>query len=410
MPSRLHPWLAVALLASLNFLNYVDRNILFAVQPPIKQEFHVTDAQLGWLTSIFFIGYLATAPIFGYLADRFPRRTLMAAGALVWSAATLLTAVTHTYSELLVRHAIVGIGEASFVTIAPAFIADLFSEDKRGRALSVFYMALPFGSAVGYILGSALVEQHGWRAPFYVGAVPGLILALLVLRLPEPERGSQDTLSATADRSTLYGLGHNHAFWTATLAMAMYTFSIGGLSVWMPTFLNRVRGVPLGTAGKLFGVIIAIDGIIGTLFGGWIGDRLLRRSSGAYYWFSGISMSLAVPAMAVALWVSGPAMFPAILVGGFILFLNTGPMNAAIVNAVSGPIRATAIAINIFTIHLLGDVFSPPLIGRISDATSLQTGLSITLVAAAVSAMILFYGARFAPKLNLAEAEVSHAD
>jgi sugar phosphate permease len=193
----------------------------------------------------------------------------------------------------------------------------------------------------------------------------------------------------------------NRAFWAATLGMAGYTFALGGLSVWMPTFLSRVRGYPLARANQIFGAIIAFDGTVATLTGGWLGDRLLRQRSGAYYLLSAASMALALPAMMVALYAKGSLMFPGMFVGAFLLFLNTGPLNAAVVTSVGAHIRSTAIAVNIFTIHLLGDALSPTLIGYISDRSSLEVGFATALIAIAFAATVLFYGMRFAPPLNL---------
>jgi MFS family permease len=391
---------ALLLLTGLNLLNYVDRYVLPAVQPEIQREFHLTDAQLGFLTTTFFIGYILTAPIFGWLADRYPRKYIMAAGALLWSGATLLTAYTYSFEALVIRHAVVGVGEASFATIAPAFLADLYSEDRRGRMLAFFNIALPFGAAAGYALGGILVVRHGWRMPFYIGALPGVLLGLSVAVLREPPRGQRDLVSESSERGSLRGLIHNAAFWTAVLGMAMLTFSEGGLSQWMPTFLNRVRGVPLDRVGVIFGAITGFNGIVATLIGGWLADRLLRKHSAANYWISGVAMLLGVAPMAVALWGPPAATFPAIFVGEFMLFLNTGPLNAAIVNSVSARIRARALAISIFLLHLLGDVPSPQLIGYISERTnSLQKGFIPALIAAALSGVVLLYGARFAPKL-----------
>ena len=186
---KLYPWTALVLLTTLNFLNYIDRSVLFAVQPLVRDEFHLSNAQLGYLTSAFLMFYMIAAPFVGPLADRYSRKLIIILGAIFWSGLTLLTAVTHTYGELLLRHTLVGIGEATFVTIAPTFVADLFPEEKRGRILGIFYLAIPVGTAAGYLLGGKLGPVHGWRFPFYVAAVPGFLLALALAFVPEPERG-----------------------------------------------------------------------------------------------------------------------------------------------------------------------------------------------------------------------------
>src|SRR5438067_10583916 len=197
---KLYPRTALALLTALNLLNYIDRSVLFAVQPLVQSEFHLSNAQVGYLTSAFLGFYMLAAPFTGPLVDRYSRKLIIVLGAVFWSALTLLTAVTHNYWELLVRHTLVGVGEATFVTIAPTFVADLFPESKRGRILGIFYLAIPVGTAAGYILGGKLSLHHGWRFPFYVAAIPGFLLALSVLFLSEPERGRFDSLKETAER------------------------------------------------------------------------------------------------------------------------------------------------------------------------------------------------------------------
>src|SRR5438309_11097944 len=326
-PSKLYPRTALVLLTALNLLNYIDRSVLFAVQPLVQAEFHLTNAQLGYLTSAFLLFYMVAAPFTGPLADRYSRKVIIAIGAFFWSGLTLLTAVTHSYQALLIRHTLVGIGEASFVTIAPTFVADLFPEEKRGRILGVFYLAIPVGTAAGYILGGKLTLHHGWRFPFYVAAIPGFLLALSVLFLAEPERGRFDSLKETAERGTLLGLARNPAFWTVTLGMAAMTFALGGIQVWMPTFLSRVRGYSLKSANEIFGTIVVVDGLIASLAGGWLGDRLLPRMRGSYYFVSAVSMALGVPVMIVALFSGGHAMIAGIWAAAFLLLLNTAPLN-----------------------------------------------------------------------------------
>jgi MFS transporter, Spinster family, sphingosine-1-phosphate transporter len=395
--TRLYPRTTLIILTALNLLNYIDRSVLFAVQPLVQAEFHRSDADFGLLTSAFFLFYMFAAPVMGPLADRYSRRQIIVLGAFLWSGATLLTALTHSFHTLLVRHTLVGIGEASFVTISPTVVADLFPQEKRGRILGVFYLAIPVGTALGYVIGGNLGPRFGWRVPFYVAAIPGFVLALTLLFFPEPERGLHDSLKEPPERSTIWGLARNPAFWTATLGMATLTFALGGLSVWMPTFLSRMRGYALERANLVFGGITAFDGTVASLAGGWLGDRLLRRTRTAYYLVSAASMALGVPVMIVALYTRGSTMLPGILLAEFLLLLNTSPLNAALINSVGAHIRATAIATNIFIIHLLGDALSPWLIGKISDRSSLQFGFLSAVVAIALSSAILFYGMRFAP-------------
>jgi MFS transporter, Spinster family, sphingosine-1-phosphate transporter len=397
----LYPKTALALLTALNLLNYIDRSVLFAVQDSIKAEFPRSDFQIGLLTAVFFIFYMIAAPFMGPLSVRFSRKSVIVAGALIWSVATLLTAITKNFNELLIRHTIVGIGEASFVVLSPTFVADMFPERMRGRVMGIFYLAIPVGTGLGYMLGSLMEPKYGWRAPFYVGAVPGIALALLLLLIPEPELGRYDDAQHKApERDTLKGLVRNPAFLTATLGMAMMTFALGGLQVWMPTFLHRVHGYTLGQAGLLFGISTMINGLVASVAGGWISDRLLQRTAGAHYLVSAVSLGLGIPAMCMALFASGKVMVAGIFLAEFFLLLNTGPLNAAVINAVGPHVRAMALALNIFVFHLFGDVPSAPLIGYLSDHYSLQLAFVAPVIAIALSSAILFYGMRFAPPVS----------
>ena len=399
--TKLYPRTTLVLLTALNLLNYIDRSVLNAVQPLIQNEFHVSDAQIGRLSTVFLIFYTLAAPFMGPLADRYSRRLIIALGAFAWSGATLLTAVTHSYNALLIRHTLVGVGEASFVTISPTVVADLFPESMRGRVLGFFYFAIPVGFALGYPIGGYFGTHYGWRTPFLLAGFPGFVLGALVLLLKDPPRGQFDSLKETPERGTVAGLLRNPAFLTATFGMAMMTFAQGGLLVWMPTFLSRMRNYTLQGANNLFGIILAIDGTLAALTGGWLGDRLLRRTKSAYYLVSAASMALGMPVMAVALFSRGRTMVPAIALGGFLLLLNTAPLNAAVINSVGSHIRATAIAVNLFVIHFLGDALSAWLIGKVSDRSSLQSGFITTVIATALSSAILFYGMKFAPAVRV---------
>jgi predicted MFS family arabinose efflux permease len=391
---------ALFLLTSLNLFNFIDRYVLPGVQPLIQGEFRINDARAGLLTSAFFFTYMLVAPLTGWLGDRLPRKPLIIAGALIWSAATLLTAMVHSYSTLLIRHAAVGIGEATFSIFAPALLADFYPEEDRNRVLSIFYVTIPVGGALGYLLGGELGSHYGWRMPFYIAAAPGVLIALLFwIFVREPERGSADTLERTHARDSFTGLFRNPAYWTATLGMAMWTFAVGGISTWLPTFLNRLAGFTLAGADRTAGTITVVDGLLATIAGGWIAQVWLKRNHRALYLVSAWSALLGIPFAALVFFGPGRGLIAAAYAAEFCLFLNTGPLNAAIVNSVAAPIRSTAISVNLFTIHFLGDAFSPGLIGKISDATNLRIGLGATLISLALSGLILFAGARFAPPL-----------
>jgi len=401
---RIHPARTAAtalfLLTTLNLFNFIDRYVLPGVQPLVQREFHIDDAQTGLLTSAFFFTYMLIAPLTGWLGDHFPRKPLIVAGALIWSAATLFTAFVHDYKTLLIRHAIVGVGEATFSIFAPALLADFYPEEERNRVLSIFYVTIPVGGALGYLLGGQLGQHFGWRAPFFVAALPGVLIALcFLLFVREPRRGSADTLKPTSERASFTGLFTNRAFLTATLGMAMWTFTVGGISTWLPTFLHRFAGYSVAGAGLTAGEITAVDGLLATIAGGWIAQLWLRRNHRALYLVSAWSVLASIPFATLVFFGPPRLLLPAAWAAEFFLFFSTGPLNAAIVNSVSAAIRATAISINLFLIHLLGDFPSPHLIGWISDRHNLRYGLGATIVTLALSFAILFFGSRYAPPL-----------
>jgi MFS family permease len=391
----------LVLLICLNLLNYIDRYILPGVQSLVQKEYGWNDERIGALTTAFFIVYMLVAPLTGWLGDRFRRKPLIIGGAVLWSLATLGTAWVHSYWTLYLRHALVGVGEASFGIFAPAVLSDFYPERDRNRILSIFYLAIPLGAAIGYTAGGVIGSDFGWRAPFFICAIPGLVVAALYgVMGREPERGASDHLQATADRSTFLGLFRNPAFLTATFGLAMLTFAMGGISNWIPVFLQRFAGYSTAGSGTLVGAITVIDGIAGTAVGGWIAQRWLRTNHRALYLLSFWSVALTLPCGALIFF--GPAKWavPSLFAAEFFLFLNTGPLNAAIVNSVSAPVRATAISVNLFCIHFFGDTFSPQIIGAVSDRTNLRLALGLTLVSLVVSAIILRMGARFAPPLE----------
>ena len=402
LPPRIHPALyTFLLLLGLNLLNYIDRYILPGEVSLIQREFHSTDQQMGALTTALFITYMLVAPLTGWLGDRFPRKPLIVFGAVLWSLATLATAWVHSYSTLYIRHALVGVGEATFGIYAPTVIADFYPERERNRILSYFYIAIPVGAALGYLAGGQMGSHWGWRTPFLICAIPGLVVAALYLWIGrEPQRGASDHLKPTADRATFFGLFKNAPFLTATFGLATLTFAMGGISAWVPEFLRRSAGFSVGGASQIVGAITVVDGIAGTLIGGMIAQRWLRTNHRALYLVSFWSVALTLPCGALIFFGPKAWAVPSLFAAEFFLFLNTGPLNTAIVNSVSAQVRATAVGLNLFIIHCFGDTFSPQIIGAISDRTNLSIGLGSTLIFLVLSGFILLAGARVAPPIE----------
>ena len=402
-PTRRAALWALGVLTAINLVNYLDRYVVSAIAPSLRAAMALNDTQLGWLMPAFLLVYMVAAPAFGSWGDRGSRTRPMAIGVLVWSLATFLSGFAQSYPQLLAGRAVVGIGEAAYVAIAPALLADCFPIERRSRVLAVLNMAIYVGTALGYIVGGQVSANFGWRAAFFVGGVPGLLLALAVLRLPDPPRGAHDPAAAAASQPSrsagpleIYlGLVRRWPFMVVVLGYAAYTFALGGLAFWMPSFLERVRHVPLDKATTGFGEIVIVTGLLGTFAGGWLGDYLLRYSRQAYLWFSGVTTLLAVPCALLALVAPAPAVYyPAIILAELLLFMSTGPINAAIVNIAAPFERASAVALSMFAIHLLGDVPSPVIIGRVSDLSSLGEAVLIVPAAIAVSGCIWLLAAR----------------
>ncbi|HLY52041.1 MAG TPA: MFS transporter [Steroidobacteraceae bacterium] len=400
IPSRRAALWALSVLTAINLINYLDRYVVSAVATPLKGAMGLSDTQLGWLMPAFMLVYMIAAPAFGSWGDRGSRTRPIALGIFVWSLATVLSGLARSFPQLLAGRAAVGIGEAAYVAIAPALLADCFAPQSRGRVYAVLNMAIPVGAALGYIVGGQVSIHFGWRAAFFVAGAPGLILALSVLRLPDPPRGVQDPggtgeAARVSPLQTYFGLLRRLPFLVVVLGYAAYTFGLGGLAFWMPSFLERVRHVAHEEATTGFGVIVLATGFLGTFAGGWLGDHLLRYSRQAYLWLSGLITLLAAPCALLALTAPKPGVYyPAIVAAELLLFMSTGPINAAIVNIAAPLERASAIALSMFAIHLLGDVPSPLIIGRVSDLSTLAAAVLIVPAAIAVAGIVWLLAAR----------------
>lgn len=375
---------ALILLTCINLFNYVDRFIIPGLTVSLKEALRLSDTQIGLLATGLILVYSLSAPVFGELGDRLSRPMLIAAGVAIWSVATVAGGFAWGFVSLLVARAVLGIGEASYAGIAPSILADLYPSTRRGRVFAIFYTAIPIGSALGYITAGVMDRHFGWRSAFFVAGVPGLILSFFLLRLKDPERGRQDRDStilvpdyARETRAAVYrGLLRNRRYLLTVLGYTAYTFALGALAVWMPSFLTRVRHIPREIAATKTGAIAVFTGLVGTFAGGWLGDRLLKRSRQAYLWLAGAVTLLAVPCTFVVFTAHEPRVFYSALVAAqLLLFSTAAPVNSEINNAVPVHQRATAMALSMTVMHLLGDTLSPTIVGRISD-TGRAAGLT----------------------------------
>ncbi len=396
--NRRAAYYGLAVVTTLNFLNYIDRYILAAVLPRVQSELGLTDFQAGLLAPAFLVAYFITSPIFGTLGDRVSRTRLMTLGVSAWSVATAATGLMRNFAQMLIARSFVGIGEAAYATISPALLSDYFPRTQRGRAFAVFYVAIPVGAAVGYLLGGAIEPALGWRAAFFVVGLPGVVMALLALTVPDPPRGAtEQNVEPTVSEpvwNTLRAFAKNHAYAGTVLGSAAYTFGLGGLAFWMPKYLEQVRGVDLSRANYIVGTVTVLAGLSGTFVGGFLGDRLSTRMKHGQLWLCGISCVAAIIPTWITLATTG-SYFVWFFVAEFLLFLSTGPVNVVIVNVVPVGARAMAMAVSIFTIHVLGDAISPPIIGLLADSAGLERAVLIVPAALAMSGVLWCATARF---------------
>lgn len=418
-----NPRVAVALLLLINLMNYVDRQVLSAVQSIIGTHFRQigqphSKFAMGSLAAAFLLSYMVMSPVFGYFADRYSRWKIVAIGVAVWSIASGASGLAATYVMLLFTRIFVGIGEAAYGPSAPTIIADLYPVERRGGVLAWFYCAIPVGSAVGYVWGGAIASLLDWRWAFYLSLPPGIALGLWALAMRDPPRGKEEAAakgkhSLWADYKSFLRIP-SYAF--NTIGMTLMTFALGGLAFWMPEYvgdyryprdmpeqygelmhhaddaslpperqteLAEKRQAVLREVNMMFGGITVVAGLVATLVGGYLGDRLQKRWSGAYFLVSGSGMLIGAPLFLAMLVTPFPYAWGFVIAAEFCLFLNTGPANAVIANVVHPTVRASAFALNILIIHALGDVISPPLIGLVTDLTGGNMTLGFGLVTTA---------------------------
>src|SRR6476646_3866943 len=383
---------ALLLLLCVNLFNYLDRRVLAALEPDIRATFFASDdvnamTKTGLLGVAFFVTYMVSAPILGLLADRISRWLIIGVAVTLWSIASGASGLAATFGILFATRIFVGVVEGGYGPAAPTIFSDLFSIETRGRIMAIFCAAIPVGSALGYVIGGLIGSHMGWRWAFYLVAPPGLLLGLLCFWQRDPRVAADHLAQKSPARSVrdYLNLFRTRSYLINCIAMTLMTFVTGGLGFWVPAYL-RYRDQSPAVGMTIFGLITVVAGLVSTLLGGVIADKLRSRLPGSYFWVSGIGMLIACPIFIVALYIPFPAAWIAMFLAIFFLFLNTGPSNTALANVSLPAVRATAFAANIFVIHAFGDVQAFWLLGYIGGHTNMRVAFLF------VSGIILLSG------------------
>ncbi|XP_007523139.2 sphingosine-1-phosphate transporter SPNS2 isoform X3 [Erinaceus europaeus] len=387
---------AAAILSLGNVLNYLDRYTVAGVLLDIQQHFGVKDRGAGLLQSVFICSFMVAAPIFGYLGDRFNRKVILSCGIFFWSAVTFSSSfIPQQHFWLLVlSRGLVGIGEASYSTIAPTIIGDLFTKNTRTLMLSVFYFAIPLGSGLGYITGSSVKQAAGdWHWALRVSPILGMITGTLILVLvPVTKRGLADQLGGQLKARTSWlrdmkALIRNRSYVFSSLATSAVSFATGALGMWIPLYLHRAQVVqktaetcnspPCGAKDSLiFGAITCFTGFLGVVTGAGATRWCRLRTQRADPLVCAVGMlgsAIFICLIFVAAKSSIVGAYICIFVGETLLFSNWAITADILMYVVIPTRRATAVALQSFTSHLLGDAGSPYLIGFISDVIRQST-------------------------------------
>jgi MFS family permease len=394
---------ALFLLLAINLFNYIDRQILAALEPDIRASFFAAGdvnamTKTGLLGDAFFVTYMISAPVLGLLADRFSRWIIVGSAVILWSLASGASGLAATFAILFATRICVGIGEGGYGPAAPTILADLFPIETRGRMMAIFYAAIPVGSALGYVIGGLVGAHFGWRWAFYLVTPPGLLLGLLCFWQRDPRVAAHHLEQESPRRSIrdYLRLFRTRSYLINCVAQTLMTFVTGGLGFWTAAYL-RYRNQSPDVGMTIFGLITVVAGLVSTLLGGVVADRLRSRFAGSYFWVSGIGMLIACPFFVATLYTPFPAAWIPMFFAIFFLFVNTGPSNTALANVSLPAVRATAFAVNILVIHALGDVQAFWLLGYIGGHANMHVAFLFVSGIIFLSGVAWLIGVKYLP-------------
>ncbi|XP_035233028.1 protein spinster homolog 1-like isoform X2 [Stegodyphus dumicola] len=376
-------YVSVAILCFINLINYMDRFTIAGILDNVQKFYSIGNTEAGLLQTSFIVSYMVMAPVFGYLGDRYSRKIIIAAGVTFWSITTLLGSFipSHLFGIFIFLRALVGTGEASYSTIAPTIIADLFSKDRRSKMLAVFYFAIPVGSGLGYIIGDQITAAMGeWQWALRI--TPGLGLLSVVLTLlyvRDPPRGEAEggsNLRSTTLYSDLSDLCKTKSFVFSTLGFTSVTFATGALAWFGPKYMElaikqRAVGSPPQKAALIFGFITCVAGIVGVLIGSISSQYLRRLNARADPLICAFGVLASVPLVYAGVVIADSNLtlsWILIFLGEVCLCVNWTIVADMLLYVIIPTRRSIAEAVQILVSHALGDASSPYVIGIVSDA------------------------------------------
>jgi MFS transporter, Spinster family, sphingosine-1-phosphate transporter len=392
---------ALSVLFCINLFNYADRYVPAAVLPLLlaDESMGITNTLAGIPQGAFTLVYMAVSPLVGHVVDvlGWKRTRVLAVGVVVWSLATAATALSTDFWSFLIARALVGVGEGTYVTVAPDLISDLFPPHRRGLALTLFSCAIPVGVALGYGIGGAVGSALGWRAAFLVLGLPGIIVAFACLTIHDPGRGVFDggarsgfgAGASGGDRDALpwkdflQQLVRNRVYMANLAGYILVVYALGAMAYWFPKFLVSERGVELAVATLIIGAGLMVGGLAGAFGGGFLAHWLQKRDAVRQpnFFVQGAAVGISVGFISLSLIFTELATIAVLfVVAELFLFGYQGPTMALCTNSVNSSVRARAVAMYQLLSHLLGDAVSPIVLGAMADSTGLTLAIWINLV------------------------------
>ena len=413
---------ALFLLFAINLLNFFDRQLLGALGEPVRHEFHLSDTALGFLGTIFTIIYAFVGLPLGALSDRWSRNKLIALGTTFWSLLTAATGFAQNYAQLFIARLGVGVGEATCAPAGQSLIGDFFPPHQRSKAMGVFMLGLPAGVFLAYISAGAIATKYGWRAAFWFACIPGVILALMALRIPEPIRGGLDpgrvvTTAKNAIKSpfaTVLGLP---TMWWIILSGIFHNFNMYALNSFNSPFLQRFHEMSLLNASYASSISVGAVGAIGLIVGGWLADKMSAKRRNGRLIVSASAMAIAAPCIFLAInqpkgSITAYIIFMAL--GTITMYVYYATVYTAIQDVIEPRLRGMAVAIYFCFMYILGASMGPVGTGALSDyfarkamtdagaagmteafkATGLHNAMYAIPILALAAALVLFMASR----------------